>query len=291
MGKFFIDESGDGVIFDRHGRNILFKKGENNHFFMLGMVFLKDHKSAYNSLVALRQSMIADPYFSSLKSFRPNEMKTFKYFHATNDHQNVRAKVFEVIKGLDFEFIAQIVDMRELFHFILASQIVNPNYVYNKNVLYNYTLTNISHYARKEKYTFGISKKIQDVIIADGGTSNHDQIFIDIINNPRPELIKRYSLHSRKFNVLIMPSYNEIGLQIVDYCLWALQRYYYKYESMHLRSIWEKSSVYENPIEGKDSNIKFGYQLSYNHSTPMPSLSDLKNRTDKFAEKYPHNFW
>jgi len=63
------------------------------------------------------------------------------------------------------------------------------------------------------------------------------------------------------------------GLQVADYCLWALQRLFEKEEERYLAAIWGKVSL----IHDVDDNRKKDYGCYYSKRNPL-TLADIKNR-------------
>ena len=285
MAKFYIDESGDGVLFGPKGRNRLLDK-DAQHFFMLGMVKIEDHQAANIALSELRRSLIADPQFNELRCMRPERQQTHKYFHATNDHPDIRSKVFEVLKGLDFRFFGYVVDLRDWLQLVDVLNIIDRNFHYRPDLLYDlcaYTLTALIPILSKGSTTN------PHVIIADRNFSRRANNLRDIINHRPPynhaaeslHIFKSMNLEILNVTVDIQPSFENTGLQIVDYCLWALQRHYQRYESQFLETIWSKAnvSVASNFLKPSDHSI-------YSAATDLPNLDELKERARQFTTAY-----
>ncbi len=64
---YFVDESGDGVLFGTQGR-VLLGQPEGRSHFILGALQVPDPQSLAAELEALRQDLLKDPYF---KMWRP----------------------------------------------------------------------------------------------------------------------------------------------------------------------------------------------------------------------------
>lgn len=94
----FVDEAGTPDIFDAKGRNNVGKEG-CSRFFFLGMMEVDEPRELAEALKALRQQMIADPYFSSAPSFKPERQKTALLLHAKDDLPEVRVKVFDLLRS------------------------------------------------------------------------------------------------------------------------------------------------------------------------------------------------
>ncbi len=81
---YYVDESGDGVIFDSKGR-LLIGTGKVQDHFILGMVEFTDLPGLKKELAELRAALLADPYFKGVPSMLPQAGKTALFFHAKDD--------------------------------------------------------------------------------------------------------------------------------------------------------------------------------------------------------------
>ncbi len=100
--NYFVDEAGDGVLFGPKGRNRLEDK-DTRKFFILGMVLLANQQKVEADLQELRSYLLGHPLYASIHSLRPEAGKTARFFHAKDDHAEVRAKVFETLLTQDFK--------------------------------------------------------------------------------------------------------------------------------------------------------------------------------------------
>ena len=285
MRKCFIDESGDGVLFGPKGRNRLLD-ADAPLYFMLGMVYIEDIHTAENKLTELRQSLIHDPNYNKLRSMQPEREQTYKYFHATNDHPDIRNRVFKILPDLKFQFFAVVINLMEFSLSLPLIQKNVPEFRYHPNFIYDRAMRVLSS-TIKNKFQFpnvvdlGSWRKMV-VTIADRNFSKRSEILKNLINGIDYETsipITTDRLQQSNFvnhaQIEIDSSCNQIGLQIVDYCLWALQRHYQKYESHYLQSIWHRvenitmSNIFEeNPL------VQYGG--GFLHTTPLPNLDEIQ---------------
>jgi hypothetical protein len=89
---FFVDESGDLTLFDKHGR-ILVGQENVSQLFMVGVAHIPNPGQVHETLEALRAELLADPYFAGVPSMMPKEKKTAICFHAKDDLPEVRREV------------------------------------------------------------------------------------------------------------------------------------------------------------------------------------------------------
>jgi len=73
--NYFVDEAGDGTLFDGKGRVIVGSPG-CSRFFLLGLVDIPDAISLGDEMAELRATLLADPYFASVPSMQPDQRKT-----------------------------------------------------------------------------------------------------------------------------------------------------------------------------------------------------------------------
>jgi Protein of unknown function (DUF3800) len=67
---YFVDESGDGVLFGTQGR-VLLGEPEGRSHFMLGVLQVPQPQLLAAELEALRQDLLKDPYFKNVASMQP----------------------------------------------------------------------------------------------------------------------------------------------------------------------------------------------------------------------------
>jgi hypothetical protein len=71
---YFVDEAGDPMLFNRKKRIIVGEPGSSNYF-ILGKVDVENPTSLADKLNALRERLLADPYFQGVPSMQPEQKK------------------------------------------------------------------------------------------------------------------------------------------------------------------------------------------------------------------------
>src|SRR3972149_6411922 len=89
MCSYFVDEAGDGTLFDAKGRVIIGKEG-CSRFFMLGLAEIAQPDALTRDLDNLRVTLLHDPYFKGVPSMQAKAKKTAVAFHAKDDLPEVR---------------------------------------------------------------------------------------------------------------------------------------------------------------------------------------------------------
>jgi len=134
--NYFVDEAGDGVLFDRKGRVIIGQEG-CSRFFMLGVLDVPDPSRLTEALAALRKALLSDPYFRGVPSMQPQAGKTAAAFHATDDLPEVRREVFRVLQQTDVRFQAVVKHKEAVLDYVLSRNAASREYRYHPNELYD----------------------------------------------------------------------------------------------------------------------------------------------------------
>ena len=103
------------------------------------MLEVNDPARLTEALKALREQLLADPYFNSAESFKPERKKTALRFHAKDDLPEVRVKVFDLLRsfGSDLHFRAVVCDKQAIHLREVALREQTPGYRYNPDHLYD----------------------------------------------------------------------------------------------------------------------------------------------------------
>lgn len=267
LATYYVDEAGDGVLFGPKGRNRLDDVGAPQ-FFMLGMVRCACDGDTVNQLTTLRNSLLNNPLYSSIHTMKPQAGKTAKFFHAKDDHAEIRSKVFELLIQIDFKFYAVIKDMRKVLQYVRSRNLMDSFYRYHPNELYDLTvrmlLKNRLHKDDHVQITF-----------ARRGKSDRTAALTLELERTRQSFLNQHNLAANS-TLSITPSYpwEAPGLQVADYCLWALQRCYERQEARFLNAIWPKVSL----IHDHDDPDGASYGTYWNRKNAPPDPEQIKNR-------------
>lgn len=212
---FFVDEAGDLTLFDRHGRPMLGREGVS-HYFMVGVAEIVLPDDVARLLSELRSQMIADPYFNRAPSFHPERRRTAVVFHAKDDLPEVRWWVYQQLRVCHVRFAAVI--RRKSVLESLAMNSMNCGRRVSVDAVYDGLVTQLfaDRLASTDDHhiTFAVRK-----------TSYRDAALVQAIERastlqPRP--IRFVALSDQPAAVS--------GLQVVDYYLWATQRFFERNE-------------------------------------------------------------
>lgn len=258
---FYVDEAGDGVLFGPKGRDRL-KDQEAPRFFMLGMVRCADDQAAGAALNQLREKVLANPLYSSIPSMQPQARKTARAFHAKDDHPEIRAKVFELLAGLDFRFYAVIKDMRAVRAYVENRNRMHVDYRYTPNELYDLTVRMLFKQRLHTHQGYGIT-------FARRGKSDRTKTLRQELEKTRLRFLQEHK-RNHEPEIKIFPAYpwEEPCLQVADYGLWALQRCYERHEARFIRALWPKVSLIHDVDD--PAGKKYGTYLSRKAEPPDP---------------------
>jgi hypothetical protein len=226
---FFVDEAGDLTLFNRKGRVIVGDPGVST-VFMVGLADIPNPQQAEQAIEALRSRLLADPYFKGIPSMQPEAKKTALAFHAKDDLPEVRREMFALLPSLGCK--VQVVIRRKdlmvkeaqtLYHYHRAK--LRPDDVYDKMV--SRVFRNVLHKADENQ-----------IVFARLGKSARIEALEAAIQHAKEKFNERWGMQHDKPTVIQAGYPHEhVGLQIVDYYLWALQRLYERGEDRFFNTL------------------------------------------------------
>ena len=224
---YYVDEAGDGTVFDAKGRVIIGKEGCSK-FFMLGLLVAANPKSLERDLIDLRSNLLKDPYFKNVPSMQAEANKTAVFFHAKDDLPEVRREVFHVLMKHDLRFFAIVRNKSNVLEYIRQRNEVDNNYRYNVNELYDYLIRQLfrDRLHQHDAYEIHFAKR---------GKADRTAALKVALEAARQRFAEKCGKTScAEINVLASNSKDAAGLQATDYFLWALQRFYERGENRYL---------------------------------------------------------
>ncbi len=232
---YYVDESGDGVLFGGRGKLLLGQPG-SLRFFMLGLLDVNDPAALQSDLDELRRNILNDPYFSGVPSLK----KTARAFHAKDDLPEVRREVFRTLLAHDVKFSAVIKDMHSVADYVRNRNLRDSDYRYHPDELYDFTVRRLfkARLHKEEDYRVCFSVR---------GQTNRTRILQQSVEAARNKFCREKGLPATStVHVHAAHPHEQAGLQAADYFLWALQRVYNTHEERFIRTIWETVSVVED---------------------------------------------
>ena len=232
----FIDESGSPQFFAK-GKRPLWIEQDFVPVMFLGMIVTNDKHELRKAVLDFQASVLNDPLLNSIYSVRQPGW----FLHARADHSDINLKATEFIRQLEgFEF-----------HAVIGRKI--PEVFVNK------------HNSNETEFYFDLLYKLLELDDLD-----HDGKFHLYLSQRQSNTVQRFSeaferavkAKSKKeggfnFSCSIVRSQDTPELSVVDYLLWALQRYILKGEDerryflalrKHYKSILD---VYDDEGKGR----------------------------------------
>ena len=264
---YFVDESGDGVLFNAKGHVLVGQPGGAMGHFIMGLLQADDPAALSLELELLRADLRADPYFKDVPSFQPERSKTAVAFHAKDDLPEVRREVFKLLMRHSVKLYAEVRDMRAVLSYVRERNGRNGAYRYHPNELYDSSVARLFK-NRLHQYESCC------VCYAVRGSSDRTKAFSDSLVLARDRFAKQWDKQvATRIEVTAAQPFQQAGLQAVDYMLWALQRHYARQESRFLEMVWSKVSL----IHAVDETDTAPYGVYYSKTKPLIGAA-LKNK-------------
>jgi hypothetical protein len=225
---YFVDEAGDSTLFSARGVNIVGREGVS-HCFIVGVAEIPDPAAARTALDALRQALLADPYFRGVPSMQPAARKTALCFHAKDDLPEVRREVFRLLPSLGVTVRAAVrrkdvlaARARELH---ARGQRLREADVYDH--LVKILFRDLLHRGESNEVCF-----------ARRGKSDRQEALASALDDAKQNFRRRWnSLADPPVSIRASVPSADVGLQITDYYLWALQRLFERDEDRYFLSV------------------------------------------------------
>jgi len=260
---YFVDEAGDGTLFDSKGRVIIGSEG-CSRFFILGFVDIPDPVSLTREMMELRTTLLADPYFRGIPSMRPDQRKTALAFHAKDDVSEVRREVFVLLRRhAGIRFFAVVKDKRATLDYVLSRNEREPGYRYESNELYD-------HLVRRLFKNMVHKDDAYNIYFARRGKSDRTAALQSALETARQRFRERWAITSAAaINVIASTPPQEPGLQAADYFLWALQRLYERGEDRYVAYLWRQFHL----VQDVDDTRQARYGLYYTQKKPLTAAA------------------
>jgi len=262
----FVDEAGDPTLFNAKGQALPGREGCSRHF-ILGALEAHDPGALSAELTALRQALLADPYFRHVPSMQLAQRKTALAFHAKDDVPEVRREVFALLMRHELKFFAVVRDKQRVLDYVRQRNAIDEAYRYRPNDLYD-TLV-----ARLFKNRLHLTREV-DVCFAARGHADRSAALRQALEHARGRFERQWARHvPSAIEARQSVPVKDVPLQAVDYFLWALQRHYERGESRFVELIWSKVGV----VQAVDETSEAPYGRYYTKKKPLvPGASGLQ---------------
>jgi len=218
-------------------------------------------------LTALRARLLADPYFKGVPSMQPEAKRTARFFHAKDDLPEVRRQVFKAIERHDISFYAVVRTMSAVARRVQERNERDPTYRYRPTELYDSAVRRL--FSRKLH-----TQPAFDVIFASRGKARTQALREHLLKAQAASRKAAGTYPDAAIQVRAMPAHQHAGLQVADYCLWALQRLFAKGEDRFLSLIWPKVGL----IVDAAATSEKPYGTYHTRKRPPLDAQKIKNR-------------
>ncbi len=263
--KYFVDEAGDGVIFNAKGRIIVGDEG-CSRYFVLGLADISQPESLAQDMDGLRAHLLADPYFKGVPSMHIDSGKTAVAFHAKDDLPEVRREVFNLLLRHDMKFFAILQDKQRVVDYVRQRNERDSAYRYSPNEQYDYLVRGLFKQLlhKHDEYHISFAKR---------GSSSRTEALRNAIEMARQRFCEEAGIATCPvIDVRVTTPSVCAGLQAVDYFLWALQRLYERREDRYIQLIWPLVSLVRDPDDRRDAQ----YGVYYTQKKPL-TLAAFEN--------------
>jgi hypothetical protein len=255
---YFVDEAGDGTLFDRNGKVTIGQPG-CSRYFTLGMAEIGSPEALAGELDALRAKLLADPYFKDVPSMQPARRKTAMAFHAKDDVAEVRREVFAVLVRHPIRFFAVVKSKRAVLEYVRSRNAAVPGYRYNSNELYDLLVRRLFRDRLHDASAYRI-------VFARRWGSDRTAAMRAAIGVARQRFTEKFGIErSCAIEVAASTPAQSPGLQAVDYLLWSLQRLYERGEDRYLKFIWPLARL----VIDVDDTRRHVYGEYYTQKSPL----------------------
>ena len=263
----YIDESGDPSIYASGKRCLIGTEGFKP-LLLVGMVKIQDKAAIGKAILHFMEDLRADPLYSSLPCI--NNPKGW-YLHASYDNLELQIKFIDFLRKLDgFKFYCVIGRKRlDLFH---------KKHNGNDTEFYFDMVYHLLKDRLNDENSFF-------QILLSARNKNTQRALVAAVNKAidRDNAIRKNPV-SVQFNCEIVQSRLTPELSIVDYMLWALQRYILQREKRFYNALQDKYNLIIDLYDFEKNRAK-GNSNYYHKKNRFTIENAGEFRTDGYVEK------
>lgn len=242
---YFVDESGDPNFLGRGKVNLL-DSGLASRYFMVGYLELADPNLLSKQFQAIREEIAGDEFLNVI----PSVKHSIECFHANKDCREVQERVFKILKTTEFTFHAVVME-KKIDQFITKFQ-------GKKSLFYAYLVE------RLMENRLHLYPEI-DVYFAKMGSITNDENMWAALEKAKERFSQKWGDGQHGSIRIFMQQPNKIvGLQAVDYVLWAIHRVYNHQDFRYYHFLQDKISLVHDLSYGKPY-----YGTYFSHKNPL----------------------
>ncbi len=264
--NYFIDEAGNGELFDKKGRVVVGTEG-CSRFFMMGLLDVAQPDRLALDMEKLRIALLSDPYFKGVPSMQVHERKTALFFHAKDDLPEVRREVFTLLRRRKLRFFAIVRDKYAVVDYVRQRNASESEYRYKPNELYHNLAPRLFNglLHRQDVYNVFFARRVK---------SDQTVALRTALESVQTQFqSKRKTSEAATLNVTVCLSHERAELQAVDYFLWALQRFYERREDRYVELLWPAFRLVHDVDDTRES--QHGAEYTQKRPLTLAALKEL----------------
>ncbi len=261
---YFVDEAGDGTLFNKRKRIVVGREGCSKCF-ILGALEVTDPAGLDQEIELLRLRLVADPYLAKVPSMQPERRKTAIAFHAKDDCAEVRREVYSLLMQQELRFFAVVRHKQAIVQKVQEHNKTHPSYRYHPNQLYDRCVSRLfrDRLHKEGAYLIQFSRR---------GNRARSDALRTAIEQARYNLRRKWGISANApIEIVAATPADSGGLQAVDYFLWALQRLYERGEDRYWEYVADKVSLVHDVDDTRDNE----YGAYYTKRNPL-TLDEFK---------------
>ena len=203
---------------------------------------------------------MSDSYFKNVPSMQPDARKTALAFHAKDDLPEVRRDVFQILRNTEgLRFFAVVADKLSVLEYVRQRNKREPAYRYHPNELYDSLTERLFRERLHQSSGY-------DIIFSKRGKSDRTAALHQALEAARSRFVTQQEITSlASLNIAVATPKEYVGLQAVDYFIWALQRLYERGEDRYLTYLWQAFGL----VHDIDDTRKTHYGVYYTQNKPL----------------------
>jgi hypothetical protein len=222
----FIDESGDAAFYAK-GKKLLVGKDGFQPLLLLGLITVDDKKKLHDLITGFQNEISSDPLYKTLKCVAdPNGW----YLHARNDQLEIRSKFTESLRKFDGFKSYTVIGRKRLSTF-------ENKHNSNESEFY----FDMVYHLLKDR--LNDEKCFYQILLSGRTGSSTEKLKTAIERAIERDNKKRKVKLNIKFDCRTVPANITPELSIVDYLLWALQRYIMTSDERYYHALKDKYNL------------------------------------------------
>ncbi len=241
---FFIDESGDPNFYGKRHKLLVGSEGYQP-LLLIGMIETDNRKLLRRTVAEFQKNIENDPLFSPLHSIKPGW-----YLHAIEDHPDIRTKFVEFIRTLEGFRCFIVIGRKDVLRFSRKHNNSPKEFYYD--LLYHLLKDRLRN--EEEYYRLFLAKRQKTKM------DEFEEAVVKAIKRDNDRRKEPVTIHY-KCDIVLSSEYPEMS--IVDYLLWAIQRYIRTKEDRFYKALINKYNLVIDLYDKANYSAPGGHRTNY----------------------------